>query len=174
MPGDTEVQVPEAGPHVQEAAVLEAQIQAQRLAGRVAVAAQLQSLVLRELHWTMPDVTFGAGLAINMDPQFELMVAVVPGDVVVYRIRSTIPGTIPDGTEIFRLVAVLQISFQVPPGNDFRLEELHAFGSTSGLLIAFPYIREALQSTAARAGLPALLPAFRLPYVPQPTEPEEA
>jgi preprotein translocase subunit SecB len=47
---------------------------------------------------------------------------------------------------------------------EFTSDEIEAFGSTSVMLIVFPYMRETLQSTAAKSGLPGvLLQSLKIP-----------
>jgi len=147
-------------------------IQAQQLAARVAGSIDLQNIQIRDLHWTMPDVDVEAGLPVNLEPQFELMIGRGP-DAIVFRVRSTVPGRIPDGTEIFRFQAVHQIAYAIQPEAEaeeaFGPEELQAFGSTAVLMTAYPYVRQVLQSTAAQSNMPAVvLPLLRLPLMPQP------
>jgi preprotein translocase subunit SecB len=125
-------------------------------AARIAAVAQLQAIVLRELDWDFPEINIPAGLPMNFEPQFEALIGTTP-DAVVYKIATSIQARIPDGTEIFRLKSVHQLIFSVPEGQEFELEEHQAFASTSALFMAYPYIREVLQSTAAKAGMPMVL-----------------
>jgi preprotein translocase subunit SecB len=162
MPDQTEA--------TQTNSTIETQLELQRIGARVGGAIALQQIVLRELHWEVPDVNVPPGLPINLAPQFELMIAKAP-DGPIFRIRSTVPGTISDQaeisdeTDIFRFHCVHQLTFANPAGIEFPDDELRAFGSTSCLLMAYPYVREALASTAAKSGMgPVLLPPFLLAY----------
>ena len=84
----------------------------------------------------------------------------------VYKIHATVSGRIPDQTEIFRFRCQYQTIFRYAEGTEFTGEEIEAFGSTSVMLIVFPYLRETLQSTAAKSGLPGvLLQSLKIPMV---------
>lgn len=143
-------------------------------AARIAGVAQLQAIVLRELRWDFPENNVPGGLPIEYEPEFEAAIGTTP-EAAFYKIRTSIRATVPDGTEIFRLNSDHQLIFRVPDGQNFDLEEHQAFASTSVLFMAYPYIRELVQSTAAKAGMPmVVLPPLRFgPSMGQESPSEE-
>ena len=143
----------------------------QQLAGRIGASVQLQGIVLRELNWSLPEQLIPGGLSIDLRPEFEAQAATSPG-LLIYKIRTEISAVVPDEVEIFHFRAVHQLVFSFPEGLEFTREEVEAFGSTSAMFMVFPYVREALQGTAAKAGMPnILLQPLRLP-VPLNGEPD--
>jgi len=125
----------------------------------------LQAIILRELQWTLPEIEIPGGLPIDLRPEFSAQAANAP-QLVIYKIETDVSAVIPDEVEMFHLRTVYQAVFSTPIGMEFSQEEVEAFGATAVMLMVFPYVRETLQSTAAKAGLPSiLLQPLRLPYV---------
>ncbi|MGO8871540.1 MAG: hypothetical protein ACLQPH_09100 [Acidimicrobiales bacterium] len=138
----------------------------QHLASRIGGSVQLQAIILRELNWTLPELNVLPGLSIDLRPAFEAQAAMAP-ELLIYKIQTDVSAVIPDEVEIFHFRAVHQVVCSFPEGMEFTREEVEAFGSTSVMLMVFPYVRETLQSIAAKAGMPAvLLQPLRLPFVP--------
>jgi preprotein translocase subunit SecB len=138
-------------------------VAAHRVAARMAAAIQLEAIILRELDWSVPEIPVPPGLPIQMAPEISAEFGQTESHFV-YKIHATISGRIPDQTEIFRLRCQYQTVFRYPEGMDFTSDEIEAFGSTSVMLIVFPYLRETLQSTAAKGGLPGvLLQSLKIP-----------
>jgi preprotein translocase subunit SecB len=136
----------------------------QRIAGRIGATAQLQAITLRELRWTMPEINIPPGLPIDLRPEFEAQGTVNPG-IVAYKIRTVVSGVIPDEIEIFQFCVEYHAVFTLPEGLEITQQEVEAFGSMSVMMMLFPYVREALQSTAARAGMPGVtLQPIRAPF----------
>jgi len=147
---------------------------ARALASRVAAAAQLQAIILRDLRWTLPEQYIPPGLPIQLRPEFEAELALFPGSII-YKISTNISAPIPDGTEFFHLSVVYQLVYSLAENMPVSQEEAEAFGSATVMFTVFPYIREILQSTAGRAGLPPiLLQPLRVPFVPSGDDPEGA
>ncbi len=129
----------------------------------MAAAIQLQAIILRELEWSVPEIPVLPGLPIQIVPEIGAEFGQTES-LLVYKVHANISGRIPDQTEIFRLRCQYQAVFGYPAGMEFRSEEIEAFGSTSVMLIVFPYLRETLQSTAAKGGLPGvLLQSLKIP-----------
>ena len=138
----------------------------QRLAGRLSGVVQVQAIILRELAWTMPELNVPSGLPIDLRPEFDAQAATVP-QLLIYKIQTDVSGIVQDEVEIFHLKAVYQLAYSFPEGMDFIRAEVEAFGATTAMLMMFPYLRETLQTTAAKAGLPGiLLPPLRMPITP--------
>ena len=138
----------------------------QHLASRIGGSVQLQAIILRELNWTLPERNVLPGLSIDLRPEFEAQAAITPG-LLIYKIQTNVSAIIPDEVELFHFTAVHQVVCSFPEGMEFTREEVGTFGSTSVMLMVFPYVREALQGIAAKAGMPAvLLQPIRLPFVP--------
>jgi preprotein translocase subunit SecB len=136
----------------------------QQLAGHIGASVQLQAIVLRELNWTLPELNVPPGLAIDLRPEFEAQAAMTP-ELLVYKIQTDVSAVIPDEIEIFHFTATYQVVCSYPEGTEFSRDEVEAFGSTSVMLMVFPYVRETLQNTAAKAGVPGiLLQPLRLPF----------
>jgi hypothetical protein len=63
---------------------------------------------------------------------------------------------------------VLDYTLDSPPPSDLREGLMSAFARVNGVYVAWPYIREAIQTTCAKMNLPPpLLPVYR---VPRPTK----
>lgn len=139
-------------------------------AARVAGAAQLQAIVLRDLQWMYPEQQVAAGLPIELLPAFEAELALPPG-LLVYKVTTDIRGLIPDNVELFRLVVTYQLVYSVDEALQVSQEEAEAFGSVTVMFQVFPYVREILQNLAGRAGVgQILLQPIRVPFVPSPDD----
>lgn len=137
---------------------------AQEAAARLAAVANLEAIILRELHWTFPENAIPGGLPISIGAGFALQVGKMEGNIP-YRVSAELAGSVPDHGEFFRLDITYQLVYSVPEVEEFGELELEGFGSTTVLLMAFPYIRQALQDMGGRAGLPSVLLApLRLPF----------
>ena len=131
----------------------------------LATVVQLASITLREFQWTMPDIQVPGGLQIFLNPSFALNFGSAEGTVA-YRIITTLPGAVQiedQLTEIFKLTATLQAHFTFPAENTYELREYKSFGDLSVFPMVYPYIRELVNNTAYRAGLPGIFLA-PLPY----------
>ncbi|MHB8289275.1 MAG: hypothetical protein ACYDEY_08575 [Acidimicrobiales bacterium] len=138
----------------------------QHLASRIGGAVQLRGIILRDVSWTLPELNVLPGLSIDLRPEFEAQAATTP-ELLIYKIQTDVSGVIPDEVEIFHFRSVHQVVCSFPEGMEFTREEVEAFGSTTVMLMVFPYVRETLQSIAAKAGMPTvLLQPLRVPFVP--------
>ena len=125
---------------------------------QLAVVARLDSILLRSLEWTMPDIEIPAGLKLQANGAVELALGLA-GSQALYRISLTIPGIVEiQGipTEIFRAKMTFVATYTVPQEHQFTQDELQMYGQTSALPMVYPYFRELLHSTASRAGYPGL------------------
>jgi preprotein translocase subunit SecB len=135
---------------------------------QLAAAARLDSILLRNLEWTMPEIQVPAGLPIQANGTVELAMGFSEGQTL-YRISMTVPGIVEieeEPTEIFRLNMTFVATYTIPPEFEFTKDELERYGGTSALPMVYPYFRELLHNTASRAGYHGLLLAPII-YFPQ-------
>jgi preprotein translocase subunit SecB len=130
--------------------------EAQAAAARLAGVAEPQSIVLRELRWTVPEKSVPAGLPIDIAPHFSMQHGSAD-NLISYRVLSSISGMVPELGEIFHLDVTFQLVFSTAGEMSFDERERQAFGSTTVFFMAYPYIREVLQDTASRCGYPGIL-----------------
>jgi hypothetical protein len=130
--------------------------EAQRVAARLGARAQLNAVVLRELHWDYPERPVPPGLPISIDSTLGLQAGPGP-DFLSYRVSGEFKGVVPDHPDYFTATVVFQLVYGIPSDESYSTEEIEAFGSVTVMMMAFPYLREALQDLGGRAGLPSLL-----------------
>lgn len=135
---------------------------------RIIQAARLESLRLRRLlaesrvrsadEIAKPDLSIGYSAAIAKGPASDGFWVNVRAEAVVK------DASLPAPESAVRIVADVEIRYGLPTGFDPATdEELQMFADTNGVLNAWPYLREAIQSSSQRLGFPSiLLPLYRI------------
>lgn len=127
----------------------------------------LQAILLRGMEWIFPEANIPSGLPITFVPHFNVECAVTATHMF-YKLHADIAATVPVDIELCRLKATFQLVYVLANEYAPTTEEVEAFGSTSMIMMAFPYVRNLLQDTSGRSGLPGLLlPPFHMP-MPSP------
>jgi hypothetical protein len=85
------------------------------------------------------------------------------------RAEATVRDTAVEASETaIRVFADFELHYRLPEGISATDEEASIFAETNATLNAWPYLRETIQSTSVRMGVPPiLLPLFRLPVARQ-------
>lgn len=74
-----------------------------------------------------------------------------------FRLASRVTPQSDTELVVFQCDIVFELKFLLDDAGDYSDDECQAFGSTSGLFAAWPYLREVLQSTSMRCGLPPIV-----------------
>lgn len=139
-------------------------------AGRLGVCAEIEAITLRQLNWTTNEI----GVQDGEEPQLQPTITLGhgrKGAMLRYQVKSSFSGVVTNG-ELFRMEAVHEVFFSIPPDINPDELDLDAFGSVSVFFMVFPYIRELMHRLTVGAGLPpVLLRPFRLPFNPANREP---
>jgi preprotein translocase subunit SecB len=126
---------------------------------QLATVAKLRSIVLRDLELTAPDIAIPPGLPIQTQGSLQMGLA-TSEDHLFFRMTMTVPGIVQidnEPVEIFRVRSTFLATFEFPREHTYSLEDQRKYGETSALPMVYPYFRELLHNTTARAGFPGVL-----------------
>jgi hypothetical protein len=111
----------------------------------------------------------GRRLALPRKPKFDLMASYLWDEAVIHYRYEVTAHFIDDHNTVLGCTTA---SVQITVRTNIAVDEtcIEQFGGTSGALMAHPYLREAIASTAQRIGFPGVL----LPMIKhQPAEPDK-
>jgi len=134
-------------------------------AGRLGNIAEIQALVVRNLHWTANEIPLDPSVTISPETTFQFAHG-KSGSILRFQIKSFITGKVPAG-ELFRMECTHEAFFTVPEGDPTTDLELGAFCRVSVFFMVYPFIRETLYGLTGNAGLPVvLLRPWKIPFNP--------
>ena len=123
--------------------------------GRLAAAAELESLVLTEMSFERSEAL--------PEPPYAIELAAAPAAKfgesrdLIYEVGYEIVGTDEDGVQVLDLRCKFQVAYDLKDDLEPDQKAIEAFGETTVLFTLHPYLRQLAHDITSRSGLPPLL-----------------